>query len=157
MLFAGASNLLILTDDFSHFVAVHGSYTDFRNPFITNYEKRFENNVGLRTHLNFEKSYPKSFYQTRVGFEGASGKILVRNYDNSFGTAADPQNFDDIFTRSGFIFLSQKAEFSDRLFLDVSGSLNLTNYRWESAFPTMETGEKKFKNDFLPSVGVSYL
>lgn len=157
MIFAGVSNLLNLTDNFSHFVAVHGSYSDFRNPFITNYEKRFENNVGFRTHLNFERSNPKSFFQTRVGFEGASARNLVRNFDNNFGVAADPQNFDNIFTQSGFVFLSQKAEFSEKLSLDLSGSLNLTNYRWESLFPAVESGAKKFKNDFLPSLGVSYL
>lgn len=157
MIFAGVSNLLNLNDNLSHFLAIHGSYSDFRNPFITNYEKRFENNIGLRTHLNFEKTNPKSFYQTRVGFEGASARNFVRNFDNNAGTAADPQNFDDIFTKSGFIFISQKAEFSEKLFLDVSASLNLTNYRWESLFPALETGSKKFKNNFLPSFGISYL
>ncbi|TXF79577.1 TonB-dependent receptor [Chryseobacterium sp.] len=155
--FTGLSNFFSFDEDFSHFIAVQGSYTDFRNPFITNYEKRYENNFAVRTHLNFEKTFEKSFYQTRLGFEGALSKGIIRNFDNNSGRPADPQNFDDISTKSGFIFLSQKAEYGNRLFIDISGSLNMMNYHWESILPNPEVGARKFRNDFLPGLGISYL
>ncbi|MBW8360641.1 MAG: TonB-dependent receptor plug domain-containing protein [Kaistella sp.] len=155
--FAGLSNFFSFDENFSHFMAVQGSYTDFRNSFITNYEKRFENNFAVRTHFNFEKNFEKSYYQTRLGFEGASSKGIIRNFDNNSGNPTNPQNFDDISTKSSFFFLSQKAEYGGRLFIDISGSLNLMNYRWESILPQQENGARKFRNDFLPGFGISYL
>lgn len=157
MIFAGVSHLLNFNENFSHFVAVQGNYNDFRNPFITNYEKRFENNMSLRTHLNFEKKYKSSFYQTRIGFEGGAAKGMIRNFDNNFGVPTNPQNFDDLRTKSGFLFLSQKAEFGNQLFLDFSGSFHFNKYQWTRIFPNAENGSKKFQNEFLPNFGISYV
>jgi len=158
MIFAGLSNVLNFNENLSHFIAIQGHYcNDFRNPFITNYEKRFENNFGFRTHFNFENKFKNSFLQTRLGFEGAAAKGIIRNFDNNFGTPADPQNFDYITAKSGFLFVSQKAEFNKKLTIDLAGSLNLMNYRWESRFPQEESGYQKFQNAFLPNIGISYL
>ena len=157
MIFAGLSNLFSFNENFSHFIAVQGNYNDFRNPFITNYEKRFENNFAVRTHLNFAKNLQNSAYETRLGFEGAVAKGIIRNFGNNLGTPADAQNFDDISTESGFIFLSQKAEFNRKLTIDLAASLNYMTYRWESIYPNAESGHKKFENSFLPNLGVSYL
>ena len=70
---------------------------------------------------------------------------------------ADAQNFDDIYTKSGFIFLSQKAEFKRKLTIDLAASLNYMNYRWQSIYPIVESGHKKLENSFLPNFGISYL
>jgi iron complex outermembrane receptor protein len=153
---AGLSNVLQFDEKLSHFIAVHGSYTDFRNPFITTYEKRFEVGAGVRTHFNFENNFENIFSQSRIGFEGATGQAVIRNFDNNAGQPAGPQNFDNIFTRSGFFFLSQKAVFKQKLFIDASLSLNLMKYEWESLFPNAENGVKKFNNELLPNFGVSY-
>lgn len=157
LIFGGLSNLFNISENFSHFIAVQGNYNDFRNPFITNYEKRFESNLGIRTHFNIEKAHEKSFFQTRLGFEGAEANVKIRNFDNNLGQPGNPQNFDRIETKSAFMFLSQKAEFANKLFIDVSGSLNLMRYDYESFLPQSEKGSKKFKNEFLPNFGISYL
>ncbi len=156
MIFAGISNLYHFDKSFSHFIALQGNYNDFKNPFITNFEKRFENNLAIRTHLNFDIQHSNTFYQTRIGFEGATSEGIIRNYDNNLGIAGDPQNFDDLKTKSGFVFLSQKAEFNDNLFIDLAGSLNLMNYEWQSILPNQENGRKTFKNQFLPNLGITY-
>lgn len=156
MIIAGLSHLFNFNKDLNHFIAVQGNYTDFRNPFITNFEKRFENNFAVRTHINFEKNSENSLYQTRVGLEGAAASGIIRNFDNHFGTPANPQNFDEIRTKSGFIFLSQKVEFAERLYIDISASLNLMNYQWTSTLPAVEQGSRQFRNEFLPNLGVAY-
>jgi len=156
MIFAGISNLIKINENFTHFLAVQGNYHDLRNPFITNYEKRFENNKALRTHLNFEQRKPEVYYQTRVGFEGASGTYRHRNFANNSGQPSAPQTFDDITVNSGFIFLSQKVELQNRFFLDASASLNMMNYEWKRLYPDHEMGSKRFANSFLPTLGVSY-
>ena len=157
MIFAGLSNLYNFNENFSHFIAVQGNYNDFRNPFITNFEKRFENNFAIRTHLNFKVNAPNSDYETRLGLEGAAATGIIRNFENNLGMPADAQNFDDIYTKSGFIFLSQKAEFKRKLTIDLAASLNYMNYRWQSIYPIVESGHKKLENSFLPNFGISYL
>jgi len=156
MVLAGISNLAAIAKGISHFVAVQGSYSDFRNPFITNYEKRFEQNLAIRTHVNFDYSSRKAVYQSRIGFEGAVGTGRIRNFNNAAGDPAAAQNFDDITARSGFIFLSQNAAFNDRLFLDVSASLNLMSYDWTELYPLPDSGGIRFATALLPSFGALY-
>ncbi len=155
--FAGISHQFPITQALSHFALFQGAYTDFRNPFITNYEKRFENNVAVRTHLNFDKNFTNWSLQTRLGYEGGINKGLVKNFNNVKGIPGNPQNFDRIKTHSGFVFLSQKADYKQTLFMDVSLSLNSVKYEWKRLFPSSESGSKSYKNQLLPNLGVTYL
>ena len=157
MILAGISHDFKFSPDFSHFLLVQGSYVDFENPFITNFENRFESNFALRTHLNFEKNWKDFNAESRIGFEGGTNKIFIKNYDNNRGIEGKPQNFDQLEYKSGFYFLSQKLNFKEKLFTDISVSLNANSYDFERIFPTSETGNVKFKNQILPNFGVTYL
>ncbi|UOE40407.1 TonB-dependent receptor [Chryseobacterium suipulveris] len=154
---AGISHQFPLAENLSHFLVVQGAYTDLRNPFITNYEKRFENNFALRTHLNFEKNTEQWFLQTRLGLETGFNKGIVKNYDNARGTPTNPQNFDEIKTNSEFVFLSQKADFKEKIFMEASLSLNSMKYDWQNLYPSLENGTMKFKDQWLPNFGISWL
>ncbi len=157
MLLAGISHRYRITPKISHFVAVQGSYNDFKNPFITNYEQRYESNLAFRTYLNFETASGDNFFQTRLGAEGGGSKSVIRNFDNEAGVPGNAQNLDDIFAQSGFIYLSQKAELSDRFFMDAALSLNMTQYRWEGILPEPVSARRQLKNEVLPSLGMSYI
>ncbi|SDQ69483.1 iron complex outermembrane recepter protein [Chryseobacterium soldanellicola] len=157
MILAGLSHEFTISPTFSHFLLVQGSYVDFENPFITNFENRFEKNFVLRTHFNYEKSWSNVSLAYRFGFEGGINDILIKNYDNNKGIEGNPQNFDQIKNTSGFYFLSQKLNFNEKLFTDVSISLNSNSYKFERLFPTSENGNVKFKNQWLPNFGVTYL
>ncbi|MGO4708673.1 TonB-dependent receptor [Chryseobacterium sp. 2TAF14] len=139
MILAGLSNEYQFLPNFLHFILVQGSYVDFENPFISNFENRFEKNFALRTHFNYEKNWDKISLAYRLGFEG------------------NPQNFDQIKNSSGFYFLSQKLNFNEKLFTDISISLNSNSYDWERLFPGTENGKVHFKNQWLPNFGVTYL
>ena len=157
MILAGISHDFKISPDFSHFLLIQGSYVDFENPFITNFENRFESNFALRTHLNFEKNWKDFSSESRIGFEGGTNKIFIKNYDNNRGMEGKPQNFDQLEYKPGFYFLSQKLNFKEKLFTDISVSLNANSYDFERIFPTSETGKVKFKNQILPNFGVTYL
>ncbi len=157
MILAGLSHEFNFNPNFSHFILVQGSYVDFENPFITNFENRFEKNVALRTHFNYEKKWDRVSLAYRVGFEGGINDILIRNYDNNKGTEGNPQNFDQLKNISGFYFLSQKLNINEKLFTDISLSLNSNSYEWERMYPRMENGDVRFKNQWLPNIGVTYL
>jgi iron complex outermembrane receptor protein len=157
MILAGLSHEFTINPNFSHFILVQGSYVDFENPFITNFENRFEKNFALRTYLNYEKNWNKVSWAYRFGFEGGINNILVKNYDNNKGIEGNPQNFDQLKNTSGFYFLSQKLNFNEKLFTDISISLNSNSYEFERLFPTSENGNIKFKNQWLPNFGLTYL
>lgn len=157
MILAGLSNEFKITPEFSHFVMVQGSYVDFENPFITNFENRFEKNFALRTHLNYERNWNSVSLAYRLGFEGGINDILVKNYDNNKGREGSPQNFDRLKNTSGFYFLSQKLNIGERLFTDISVSLNSNAYDWERQYPREENGKVRFRNQWLPNFGVTYL
>ncbi|QQQ30035.1 TonB-dependent receptor [Chryseobacterium indoltheticum] len=157
MILAGLSNEYQLNNNFSHFILVQGSYVDFENPFITNFENRFEKNFALRTHFNYEKNWDKISLAYRLGFEGGINDIFVKNYDNNKGFEGNPQNFDQIKNTSGFYFLSQKLNINEKLFSDISISLNSNSYDWERLYPRTENGKIHFKNQWLPNFGVTYL
>lgn len=157
MILAGISHDFKISPNFSHFALVQGSYVDFENPFITNFENRFESNFALRTHLNYQKNWEKIALEWRVGFEGAVNNIDIRNFDNNKGVEGEPQNFDQLKNTSGFYFLSQKLNFSEKFFSDISLSLNSNSYEWEKIFPTPEDGKVKFKDQLLPNFGLTYL
>ncbi|MDQ1097058.1 MULTISPECIES: TonB-dependent receptor [Chryseobacterium] len=157
MILAGLSHEYQFTPELSHFIMVQGSYVDFENPFITNFENRFEKNVALRTHFNYEKNWENISLAYRLGFEGGLNDILVKNYDNNRGSEGNPQSFDRIKNRSGFYFVSQKLNIQDKLFTDVSLSLNSNTYEWERLFPRSEQGNVHFKNQWLPNFGLTYL
>ncbi|WP_027379676.1 TonB-dependent receptor [Chryseobacterium daeguense] len=156
MLLAGLSHEFNLSPEFSHFIMVQGSYVDFENPFITNFENRFEKNFAARTHLNFEKNWEKISLAYRIGFEGGINDILIKNYDNEGGFEGSPQNFDNIKNKSGFYFLSQKFNFNEVLFTDISIGLNVNSYDWERIYPQSQDGSVKFKNQWLPNFGITY-
>lgn len=157
MVLVGLSNEYSFNSDFSHFILVQGSYVDFENPFITNFENRFEKNFALRTHFNYEKNGEHISLTYRLGFEGGINDIIVKNYDNNRGIQGSPQNFDKINNTSGFYFISQKLNIDEKLFTDISLSLNSNSYDWERSFPDIGKGKVNFKNQWLPNFGLSYL
>ena len=157
MILAGLSNDYQFSSNFSHFILVQGSYVDFENPFITNFENRFEKNFALRTHFNYEKNWNQIWLAYRLGFEGGINDIFIKNFDNKRGVEGNPQNFDKIKNTSGFYFLSQKLNFDEKLFTDISVSLNSNSYDWQRLYPETEDGNARFKNQFLPNFGVTYI
>lgn len=157
MFLAGISNEYQFNPNFLHFLLIQGSYVDFENPFITNFENRFEKNFALRTHFNYEKNWDNVSLAYRLGFEGGMSDIIIKNFDNNKGIEGNPQNFDQLKNTSGFYFLSQKLNFNEKLFTDISISLNSNSYDWERLFPRNEIGNIHFKNQWLPNFGLTYL
>lgn len=68
--------------------------TAINNPFITNYEKRNEWNVGVRTQLLLHHYQGKSAYQLVFGAEYLNNWSRIQNYGNKAGNA-DTLQFND--------------------------------------------------------------
>ncbi|RZK60723.1 MAG: TonB-dependent receptor, partial [Pedobacter sp.] len=83
--FAGLTNAYQISEKFKHVISFFTTYTDFKNPFITNYEKRYESTLGLRTFVEFEHSKERFKLNAQLGVESAGTKTQVKNFDNNGG------------------------------------------------------------------------
>lgn len=68
-LYGGLANNWQINEQLKHVVAVFSSYTDFKNPFITNYEKRREFTLGLRSYLEYEQKGTDLNWKFDLGVE----------------------------------------------------------------------------------------
>jgi iron complex outermembrane receptor protein len=157
-LFGGISNEWNFAPGFKHVAALYGSYTDFKNPFITNYEQRFESTLGLRTYVEYQHEVEDLKYSANLGVESTGTSSDINNYDNNFGVAADVQAKDKLRAASNFAFLHMNFDYKDKWLLELSASANLYKYNYESLAPVaIAERSNKFDVQFMPRAALSYL
>lgn len=149
-----------LTPKLRHVASIFGMHTDFRNPFITNYEVRDEGNLGFRTHLDYTGGDADVVaWHINAGMEWQFGQNDIANYDNNGGTRGGEQAIDALRSRQHFYFARVRADIQRRLVIEASASLNYYGYAFKSVFPTQEQGytENRFDAEWMPRVALSYL
>lgn len=157
-LFAGLSHSYLIDENFKHVIALFGSYTDFRNPFITNYEKRWENNLGLRTFLEYSAGFEKIDLNIQAGVEAATAAATINNFNNDKGNPSALQAADNLKAKQTFAFLRATADINKKLLLELSSSLNFFNYDYERYFPiSTPKKNKRFNTVLMPKIALSYL
>ncbi len=90
--------------------SLYGSYNDFANPFITNYEKRNEANFGGRTRFTYQTTALGRPVRLVGGGEYQWGRSLTRNYGNRGGRQDTLQTDDRIGPRQSFAFGQAEVE-----------------------------------------------
>lgn len=156
--FAGLSHNYIINKHFKHVLALFTSNTDFKNPFITNYEKRKESTVGLRTFVEFFAISNTVKYNFQAGLESSRTKSHIKNYGNLQGVATNLTASDDLKAHKDFGFLRLNFDVKQRLLVELGTSLNFFGYDYQSFFP-MQVAEKQrsFKTRLMPKIAASYL
>lgn len=145
---------------FRHVATVFGTHTDFRNPFITNYEIRNEYNVGVRTYLDYSGGGSDAFsWHANVGMEGQYGKNDFANYENQGGVRGDAMAADALKSSQHFYFVRVSADVYNRLLLETSLSLNYYSYRFRPLFPDGELNytRRTFDAAWMPRAALSYM
>ncbi len=143
-----------------HVASIFGTHTDFRNPFITNYEIRDEYNVGIRTYLDYADGDPETVaWRINAGLEWQHGGTDIANYDNLGGAKGDEQATDVLKSLQHFYFVRASADMFNRLTAEAALSLNYYGYRYRSIFPVNEPAftNRRFGAEWMPRVALSYL
>lgn len=157
-MFGGLSNNYQISRHFKHVLAVFGSYTDFKNPFITNYEKRYEGTLGLRTFVDFEQTKDLIKFNAQLGIESSATKTQIENFDNNAGSPAAMQAFDHLKANQNFAFLRFNLDINHKLLIELASSLNFYKYQYERFFPTViAEKERKFDAEIMPKLAASYM
>jgi len=158
--YGGVAHDARINSKLSHTVSIFGSYTDFENPFITNYEYRTEKNLGLRTYFSYEdrdKTWLQ--WQMQLGFEGQKGWNSIDNYDNEGGVSTHPQAKDDLDNIQGSFFYRAMAKLYGRWTVEGSLGLNQSKIDYRQRYPEIAqpTGHIDFGGIWMPRIATSYL
>lgn len=153
-IFTGISNKQDIGKYWSSNTSVFFAYTDFANPFITNYETRFEKSGGMRSVLNH--NHPSEKFNLNIGVEAAKTGSQVTNFGNRGGTKDTLQNKDNINATQGFAFAQAQLYIAPALIVDAGVSLNHFSYDYERVYPATNEGKRKFKLQLLPRVSLLY-
>jgi iron complex outermembrane receptor protein len=157
-LFGGLSNEWQISEKIKHVAAAFSSYTDFKNPFITNYEHRKEFTLGLRTYIEYEQRKKDLNWKFNLGLESMQTSTDFDNFGNNFGSPAALQAADQLKAASNFAFAHFNFDYLEKWLLEISASANLYKYRYESIAP-VAVSEKtnKFDMQLMPRIALSYL
>lgn len=157
-IYGGVSNNWMINDHFKHVISIFSAYTDFKNPFITNYEKRKELTLGARSYLEYTTKTKAADWKLNLGVESMQTATDFDNYDNNSGTPTAVQASDDLKAMSNFAFLHLSVDLMEKLLVELSASANLYKYHYESIAPVViAENTKKFDTQLMPRAALSYL
>ena len=147
----GANYVLNLSDRWTQSNAVYLTFTDFANPFISNYEKRDENGIGGRNIWQNNSEIGNAKINWTSGFEWQYGKSAQRNYDNLAGIPGEQQTVEDIRTTNLSVFSQLEAVVLTDLTLSAGVSYNTFRYKYERFFELPYSKEQRnFDGIFIP-------
>lgn len=158
-LFGGINNTINITKNLKHFITVYGSYTDFENPFITNYEFRTEKNLGLRTFFSYLNNDHDIPFEVQVGLETIKGWNKIDNFDNNKGVVADRQAKDKLNNQQTNIFSRIQVNLTEKWTVEGSLGLNKNSVDFTTLYPIDKatTGNINFKDVWMPRIASSYV
>jgi iron complex outermembrane receptor protein len=154
----GLSNHYAISGKWTNTTSLTVAFTDFKNPFISNYEKRDENNIGLRTKFIFEDDWGTTKLRWVTGAEWQIGNYTIDSTGNNKGQPDANLVRDKIFANQQFIFTQAEFSFQSKLLLQVGLSINDFKYRFERTVGLPVTGEVPvdFKLQAAPRIGFLY-
>jgi iron complex outermembrane receptor protein len=159
MLMGGLVNEVRITDNIRNVLSVYGSYVDFYNPFITNYEQRYEGTFGMRTYFELTGQQHQNYsWKANVGLEWQQTNSDINNYGNNMGMRDTAQTLDKINTNQHFFFARYSADFYKRLHVEAAMSLNFYDYKFRNVYPNDESGftNRPFTAQLMPRLALSY-
>jgi len=142
-------------NNWSTTVGFFGSVTDFKNPAITNYEKRRENNWGgrMENQLSFKLSSAKG--KLTFGGELQFFNSPITNYDNLQGVTGNLQFSDELKSSLATVFAQSEFDLPNNLYLTVGASGNFISYQFNrtSTIPAIQQ-IRSFEPVLIPRVAL---
>ena len=155
--FSGLSNTHVFNKYWTNVTSLSYSHTGFKNPFITNYEKRNENNVSIRSKFVYDVKYGQNDFKLIGGLEWQYGEAAIDNYGNKEGVPDTVQAKDRLWVRQWFPFVQAEWQLSKRLLIQAGASTNSYVYHYKRLTGIDdEKKKKKFDQQFLPRIALLY-
>ncbi|MFI5162809.1 MAG: TonB-dependent receptor [Sphingobacteriales bacterium] len=159
MTYGGVVNEWHISDRIRNVLTIFGSYVDFVNPFITDYENRYEGTYGLRTYFELKgEPDPSNNWKINLGLEWQQTNSNINNYGNRAGVRDTAQTLDQINTNQHFFFARYLADIDKRWHVEAAISLNFYDYKFRNVYPNNELNftDRSFTPQLMPRVALSY-
>ena len=152
----GISNRFILSDHWKTVTSFSTSITGFKNPFITNFEKRKEANLGIRSKFIYETKLPFPL-QWVNGVEVQRGDYTIDSSGNNKGVSDGKMVRDLVVARQQFFFSQLSAHPFEFIQVQAGISVNSFNYAIERTVGLPASGNKKiaFDAQLLPRIALT--
>lgn len=122
-LYGGINHRLIVSDKVVTRSGLYGSFTDFENPVIRNYEIKTEQNFGGRTDTGILLG-SRNQNTIHIGGEFQYGFTPTTTYQNNQGFVGSVLEDDELSQLQYFIFAQAEHVFNNDWYLTLGGSLN---------------------------------
>lgn len=133
------------------------NHTLLANPFITNYEKRGEANIGAGTQLAYSIRKNNTRLQWINGVEWLHNHSLIDNFGNRGGKADTVQFRDDIYAIQWFAFSQAQLSLGEKWVITAGLSLNNQSYRYKRITdPNTDFVAKKTSGVLTPRIALTY-
>lgn len=149
--YAGFSQEYRWSPQWSNTTGVYGTFSQFDNSAIRNYERRSEMSFGGRTNTEF------AFSKGKVDFGGEyqHGFSPISVYDNNLGQSGLIQNNDEVVSTSALAFAQIEFFLPHEFFLTLGGSMNFVNVRYQRLSDVPLFGrDKNFDPVFSPRIAL---
>jgi iron complex outermembrane receptor protein len=159
MAMGGLVNEWHINDHLRNVTSVFGTYVNFANPFITNYEQRYEYTYGLRSYFELTGDKHVNYnWKINLGVELQQTNADINNYGNRLGIRDTAQTLDKINTNQHFFFTRYVADFDKYWHLEAALSLNFYDYKFKNIYPNDEANytDRNFTAQLMPRVALSY-
>ncbi len=135
--------------------AIYTSTTDFTNPFITNYEKRADQGLGIRSLTRWQVGPPTLPLVLTAGGEFGQNFTVDRNFGNRKGQPDTLQFDDELRARQSVLFTQLEATLPLGILATAGISRNTVNYGFRrfSARPSVQQA-REFTPVWLPRLSV---
>jgi iron complex outermembrane receptor protein len=158
--FGGVANELQIRPGFKNVTGISGILTDYKNPFITNFETRKEDNLAVRTYFELRnaETHPVNM-QAYLGWEFQHNSADIINYTNNQGVKGTVMAADRLKGTQQFVFSRLSMQAGEHFKAEAALSLNFFGYKFESLPQsiTFVTGSKTFEEKLMPRFALSYL
>ena len=157
--FGGLTNTTRLGGNVKFVATLFASQTHFENPFVTNFETRDEQTVGLRSFVDIGLVESKiATLNWIVGIEAALTETDIANYGNRLGAKDTLQSADDVNAFQRFAFTQVNVALGARWTMEAALSANCFGYEYKHNAPVEEPTYNAvlFETQFMPRVAISY-
>lgn len=150
-LFTGLSHQWKWSSEFQNTTSVLYTNTYFQNPFITNYETRVENGLGLRTRFNWDRSWAKQSIGLVFGAEWQKGWSQIDSSANIGGVPAGNTVRSQVQSGQYFLFAQVNYKPARQWLVQAGLSYNHFSYNLQPS-----TSLLNYDDPWLPRLALQY-
>lgn len=150
-LFSGLSHEWKLSSSLKNTTSVLYTNTYFQNPFITNYETRVENGLGLRTRFNWDKAWAQQTLGLVFGAEWQQGWSQIDSSGNNAGVPDGNTVRSKLRSGQSFLFAQANYRPAKKWLIQAGLSYNHFSYNLQPS-----TTNLSYNNPWLPRLAAQF-